>query len=98
MPGKMGNKNRSMQNMLVYMIDPEHNLLYVKGSIPGTHGGLVRIQDAVRPNRRIRKANIRGPFPTFLPGDEGGDSNEVIVADPPDFDPIAKGRYKAIGI
>jgi large subunit ribosomal protein L3 len=94
MPGKMGNDTQSMQNMLVYMIDPKHNLLYVKGSVPGTHGGLVRVQDAVRPDRRMRKANVRGPFPTFLPGDEGGGDDEVVVAPAPDFDPIAKGRLR----
>lgn len=54
-------------------------------------GGLVRIKDAERGDKRkkMRQRGIEPPFPTFLPGDAGEDDKAVLVAPPPDDDPIA---------
>ncbi|WP_338521977.1 50S ribosomal protein L3 [Candidatus Legionella polyplacis] len=38
MPGHMGNKRCTIQNLLVVQIDISRNLLFVKGSIPGFSG------------------------------------------------------------
>ena len=35
MAGRMGNKRRTMLNLLVHKVDPKHNLVYLKGSVPG---------------------------------------------------------------
>ena len=46
MPGRMGNKRLTAQNLQVMRIDADKNLLAVKGSVPGTKGGLVIISEA----------------------------------------------------
>jgi large subunit ribosomal protein L3 len=43
MAGRMGNARVTAQNLEVVVIDAEHNLLAVKGSVPGGRGGLVTI-------------------------------------------------------
>lgn len=47
-PGHMGNKRVTMLNLEVVKVDPERNLLAVKGAIPGPKNGLVLIRNAVK--------------------------------------------------
>ena len=44
MAGQMGNKKVTVQNLQVVKILPEHNLLMIKGSIPGSKGSIVLIE------------------------------------------------------
>ncbi|MGC9522373.1 MAG: 50S ribosomal protein L3 [Anaerolineae bacterium] len=46
MPGHMGNKRTTIQNLEVVLVDPERNLLAVRGSVPGPRGGLVLVKGA----------------------------------------------------
>lgn len=46
MPGRMGNKQTTVQNLEVVLVDPERNLIAVRGSVPGPNGGLVVIKIA----------------------------------------------------
>jgi large subunit ribosomal protein L3 len=46
MAGRMGNDRVTIQNLEVVVVDPEKNLLAVKGSIPGAKGGIVMIRPA----------------------------------------------------
>ena len=46
MAGRMGNERFTAQNLTVMRIDPEKNLIAVKGAVPGVKGGLVLIRDA----------------------------------------------------
>lgn len=46
MAGRMGNARVTSQNLLVALVDPERNLLAVRGSVPGPQGGLVLIKPA----------------------------------------------------
>src|SRR6185295_5673154 len=46
MPGHMGVDNRTIQNLKVVAARPEHNLLFISGSIPGAKGGLVIVRPA----------------------------------------------------
>ena len=46
MPGRMGNENVTSQNLLVSRIDPENNIIAVRGSVPGPKNGLVIIKEA----------------------------------------------------
>ena len=46
MGGRMGNDRITIQNLEVAVVDPEKNLLAVKGSIPGAKGGIVIIRPA----------------------------------------------------
>lgn len=48
MPGRMGNKRLTAQNLEVVRIDAERNLIAVKGSVPGHKGGFVTIQVAAK--------------------------------------------------
>jgi len=46
MPGHMGNKRVTVQNLRVMLVDPERNLIAVKGAVPGPRNGLVIIKEA----------------------------------------------------
>jgi large subunit ribosomal protein L3 len=46
MPGRMGNDTVTSQNLLISRIDPENNLIAVRGSVPGPKNGLVIIKEA----------------------------------------------------
>ena len=46
MPGQMGNKTTTVQNLEVVLVDPERNLLAVRGSVPGPKGALVLVKGA----------------------------------------------------
>ena len=50
MPGQMGNKKITIQNLEVVRVDAENNLLLVKGSVPGPKKCLVTIKEAVKAN------------------------------------------------
>ena len=45
-PGHMGNERVTVNNLTVAYLDPERNLIGVKGAIPGARGGLVMIKGA----------------------------------------------------
>lgn len=44
MPGRMGSERVTVKNLKVFKVDPEKNLLIVKGAIPGKKGGILEIQ------------------------------------------------------
>ena len=46
LPGQMGNVYRTIKNVEIIDIDVENNLLFVKGSVPGSKNGLLRITNA----------------------------------------------------
>ncbi len=48
MPGQMGNKRRTMQNLLVVKIYPDKNLMLIKGSVPGHNGAQVLVRSAIK--------------------------------------------------
>lgn len=48
LPGHMGNRKSTMQNLEVVRVDLERNLLLVKGAVPGPKKGLVIIKDSVK--------------------------------------------------
>ena len=55
MAGHMGDKQRTMQNIEIIKTDAENNLIYLKGSIPGSRNTDVLIKKAVK---NIRKLTI----------------------------------------
>ena len=55
MAGHMGDKLRTMQNIEIIKTDAENNLIYLKGSIPGSKNSDVLIKKAVK---NIRKLTI----------------------------------------
>jgi large subunit ribosomal protein L3 len=48
MPGHMGNQRVTVQNLQVVLVDPERNLLAVRGAVPGAKSGLVTVKSAVK--------------------------------------------------
>ncbi|MCL2864140.1 MAG: 50S ribosomal protein L3 [Lachnospiraceae bacterium] len=48
MPGQMGNKKITVQNLEVVRVDVENNLLLVKGSVPGPKKSLITIKESVK--------------------------------------------------
>jgi len=49
-PGRMGGERVTVQNLEVVRIDPEKNLLIVKGAVPGPKGSLVIVKSSVKAN------------------------------------------------
>ncbi|CCI49906.1 unnamed protein product [Albugo candida] len=65
MPGRMGNRRVTRDNLWIVKIDTIRNLLYVKGSVPGNKGSIVRVTDA-----RKKTPPVPLPFPTFISQEE----------------------------
>ena len=53
MAGRMGDKNRSIQNIEIIKSDVDNSLLYLKGSIPGSRNSFVTIKSAVKNVTRL---------------------------------------------
>ena len=48
MPGRLGGERTTTLGLTVVRVDPERNLIMVKGAVPGANGGLVTIRDSVK--------------------------------------------------
>ncbi|MFY1673331.1 50S ribosomal protein L3 [Plantactinospora sp. WMMB334] len=48
MAGRMGGARYTVQNLTVQAVDPENNLLLVRGAIPGPKGALVLVRSAAK--------------------------------------------------
>ena len=48
MPGQMGNKRVTIQNLEIVKVDAENNLILVKGDVPGQKKSLVTIKETVK--------------------------------------------------
>lgn len=51
MAGRMGNERVTVQNLKVALVDPDKNLLAVKGAIPGAKNSLVVVCEAVKKSK-----------------------------------------------
>jgi large subunit ribosomal protein L3 len=59
MAGQMGNEVVSVQNLKVFDVDLEDNLIFVEGAVPGANGTFVFVTDSVK------KEHKDLPFPTM---------------------------------
>jgi large subunit ribosomal protein L3 len=64
MAGQMGAERVTTQNLEIVSIDPEENLILIRGAVPGSKGGYVMISDALKAARPEK-----APFPAGLFGD-----------------------------
>lgn len=48
MPGQMGHVQVTVQNLEIVKVDPENNLILVKGSVPGPKKGMITIKESVK--------------------------------------------------
>ena len=57
MPGRMGGDRITAQGLKVMMVDPERNLLVVRGAVPGAKNGLLLVRQArkTRLAKKVRK-------------------------------------------
>ena len=53
MAGHMGDKVRTMQNLEIIKSDLENNILYLKGSIPGSKNAIVTVRSSVKNVKRL---------------------------------------------
>jgi large subunit ribosomal protein L3 len=54
-PSQMGNRACTVQNLQVELVDPERNLIVIRGAIPGYNGALVTISPAIKKQRQQRR-------------------------------------------
>jgi len=47
-PGQMGNKRVTIQNLQVVDVDPERNLILIRGAVPGAKHGPVMLRNAIK--------------------------------------------------
>lgn len=50
LPGRMGGKTITIQNVEIIRVDLERNLLLVKGNVPGSRKSLVQVKSAIKGN------------------------------------------------
>lgn len=55
MPGHMGDDNVTVQNLQVVGVNSDQNILFVRGGIPGSRGGLVVIRKAIKSYEPAKK-------------------------------------------
>nr|AKQ04464.1 50S ribosomal protein L3, large subunit ribosomal protein L3 [uncultured actinobacterium Rifle_16ft_4_minimus_550] len=55
LPGQMGNARVSVQNLEVVQVDSDKNLLFLKGAVPGSKGGLLMIKSSVKASSKGKK-------------------------------------------
>lgn len=48
MAGHMGARRVTKLNLTVHSIDAERNLIFIKGAVPGSKGGIVYVRDAIK--------------------------------------------------
>ena len=70
MAGQMGSVRVTTQNLKVVAIDAERSLVLVRGAVPGSKGGYVRIADAVK-----KQLPEGVPFPCAVKGDGSAPSD-----------------------
>ena len=51
MPGHMGDRTVTVQNLKVWSLEPENNLLFIVGNVPGANNGLLIIRPSVKSGR-----------------------------------------------
>ncbi|WP_296221384.1 50S ribosomal protein L3 [uncultured Sphingomonas sp.] len=76
MAGHMGDKNRTQQNLEIVGTDVERGLIFVKGSVPGSKGGWLFVNDAVK-----LKPHADAPRPAGL---KAANSNNAAAAPAPE--------------
>ena len=52
MAGRMGDERKTTQNLRVMKVEPERNLIMVRGAVPGISTGLVMVRQAVKTRKK----------------------------------------------
>ena len=51
MAGQYGVEKVTIQNLKIHSVEPEKNLIVIKGSCPGANGSLIWIQEPSKPKK-----------------------------------------------
>ncbi len=76
MAGQMGNETVTVQNLKVFGVDIEDNLIFVEGAVPGANGTFVFVTDAVK------KEHKELPVPTVSAQVEAPAVAEAVAETP----------------
>lgn len=60
LPGRMGGGQVTVRNLKVVAVDPEQNMLAVRGAVPGPMRGLLLIRPATKPPRTPKPGSATG--------------------------------------
>ena len=82
MAGHMGDRQRTQQNLEIVGTDVERDLLFVKGSVPGSKGAWLLVKDAVKVARPAD-----APYPASIKS--AANNNAEAPADTPAEDVAA---------
>ncbi|WP_448580329.1 50S ribosomal protein L3 [Thermaurantiacus sp.] len=88
MAGHMGASQRTQQNLEVVLTDPERDLIFVKGSVPGSKGAWLLVRDSVKVPQPAG-----APFPAGLKQAAAG----AAPADEPAAEPQAEAAAETPG-
>ncbi|MEW9502716.1 50S ribosomal protein L3 [Jeotgalibacillus marinus] len=50
LPGRMGGKRKTIQNLSIVKVDVDRNLLLIKGNVPGPNKSMIQVNSAVKAN------------------------------------------------
>ncbi len=56
LPGQMGNEKVTIQNVEVVKVDPENNLIYIRGGLPGPNGGILFLKQTTKNKAKKSKS------------------------------------------
>ncbi|XP_024531187.1 50S ribosomal protein L3-2, chloroplastic [Selaginella moellendorffii] len=91
MAGQMGNRKATVFCVWVYKVEPQRDLIWVKGQVPGCKGNFVYIRDSWNKPPDVSLT----PFPThFAPPDEDPATLEALIADVGAEDPFQVDEEK----
>jgi large subunit ribosomal protein L3 len=55
----MGFVRRTTENLRVVQVDPERNLLLIRGAVPGVEGGQVIVRPSLKAARRATRRTLK---------------------------------------
>jgi large subunit ribosomal protein L3 len=77
MAGHMGARNRTQQNLEIVRTDAERGLLFVRGSVPGSKGGWLMVNDAVKLPR-----HPEAPYPAAIKSAANANNHDAPAETP----------------
>ena len=81
MAGRLGNVNKTIQNLKILKIIKESNILIVKGAVPGPKGGILKIVDSLKiKNNNIPSVNTKQETSSKIKDVNEKQFNEVNTA------------------
>lgn len=87
MAGHLGQETVTVQNLEIISVDEEKGLILVRGGVPGSKNGFVRISDAVKHGMPAQV-----PFPAGLIEAAKADSASDVAAEAPTEAPTEEGK------